>query len=298
MHYDPLRHHRRSIRLKGWDYANAGWYYVTIVVKDRQCVFGRVVNGVMEHSPLGLIADEFWREIPHHHPGVSLDEHIVMPNHVHGIVVINEKRQGDVDVRGRDVQGAGTTRRDVQGAGTTRRDVQLNVPTRDTIALNVPTRNTGAMNVPTRDTIALDVRTGNINSTNIPTSDTNASNVPTGNSDETDAVNIPSGNTDAMNVPLDDPGRRNGQGAGEIHNSTDTIKGMSPAKGSLSVIIRTFKAAVTTWAHGNGYGGFEWLGRFHDHIIRNEQELKRIREYIRNNPRNWAMITSSGMNKN
>lgn len=64
---------------------------------------------------------------------------------------------------------------------------------------------------------------------------------------------------------------------------------MSPAKGSLSVIIRTFKGAVTTWAHNNGHGDFAWLGRFHDHIIRDEQELGRIRDYIRNNPLKWRL---------
>ena len=201
MSYDPPRHHRRSIRLSGWDYAHPGWYYVTILVKDRECHFGHVVNDTMELSALGLVADACWRQIPLHHVGVGLDEHIVMPNHVHGIVIINEKQHMDVNGR----------------------DVQLNVPTGKIIALNATS-------------------------------------------------------------------------TGEYDKRRGTNKPMSPVKGSLSVIIRTFKAAVTTWAHGNGYGDFAWQGRFHDHIIRNEEELHRIREYIRNNPLDWALDNENSEN--
>jgi len=62
---------------------------------------------------------------------------------------------------------------------------------------------------------------------------------------------------------------------------------LSPAKGSLSVIVRTFKAAVTTWARRNGHEYFVWQPRFHDHIIRVKEDLERIRAYIRENPANW-----------
>ena len=110
MRYDPLKHHRRSTRLSGWDYTHPGWYYVTIVVKDREQHFGHVVHDSVEHSPLGFIADAYWREIPQHHVGTELDEHIVMPNHVDGIVIINEKQNTDVnggDVNGGDVDSGG-----------------------------------------------------------------------------------------------------------------------------------------------------------------------------------------------
>jgi putative transposase len=63
---------------------------------------------------------------------------------------------------------------------------------------------------------------------------------------------------------------------------------LSPKRGSLSVVVRTFKAAVTTWARNNGCEAFEWQGRFYDHIIRNEADLHRIRTYIANNPVRWA----------
>src|SRR5207247_7382278 len=67
------------------------------------------------------------------------------------------------------------------------------------------------------------------------------------------------------------------------------IASLSPTKGSLSVIARTFKAAVTTWARDNSFGGFGWQERFHDHIIRDEADLRRIRAYIANNPLQWAL---------
>ena len=152
------------------------WYNITIVTKNHLCWFGDVVNNEVQHSPLGLIAQEFWRGIPQHHSHVELDDFIVMPNHVHGVMILLDKTEESV-----------------------RRDVQLNVPTR-------------------------------------------------------------------------------------------RLSPISPQKNSLSVVVRTYKAAVTTWARDNGHEGFAWLGRFHDHIVRNEADLTRIREYIRNNPLQWALV--------
>ena len=106
MPFNPQKHARRSIRLKGWDYSQPSWYYVTIVVKERICHFGRVVIDAVDLSELGRAADACWRQIPEHHEHVGLDEHVVMPNHVHGIVIINEQPRGDVhdgDVYRRDV---------------------------------------------------------------------------------------------------------------------------------------------------------------------------------------------------
>jgi REP element-mobilizing transposase RayT len=180
------------MRLRGWDYALPGWCFVTIVVKDRGQHFGHVVRDSVEHSPLGLIADACWKEIPQHHFGTEPDEYIVMPNHLHGIVIINKKQE---------TGAGGGICGEIEGRNVLCGDVQLNVP---------------------------------------------------------------------------------------ITNKGLANKRLSPVRGSLSVIIRTFKAAVTTWARRNGYGDFTWRGRFHDHIIRNGKELFHIREYIRKNPLNWS----------
>ena len=83
-----------SARLQGWDYRNAGYYFVTICPHQRQHYFGKVVGPNMDLSPLGEIAAQFWVEIPCHHAGVKLDEWIAMPNHVHGIVVIRANAVG------------------------------------------------------------------------------------------------------------------------------------------------------------------------------------------------------------
>lgn len=87
--FDPHRHHRRSIRLKGYDYSGVGVYYVTIVAWRRECLFGEVVGGEMRLNPRGRISDECWREIPNHFQNVKLGVHVVMPNHMHGIIFIN-----------------------------------------------------------------------------------------------------------------------------------------------------------------------------------------------------------------
>ncbi|MCC7400479.1 MAG: hypothetical protein IT214_03250 [Chitinophagaceae bacterium] len=84
--YNPNIHHRKSIRLKGYDYSQAGMYFITICVQNRACLFGDVVNGEMVLNDAGRIADECWLNIPVHFPNVILHEYIIMPNHVHGII--------------------------------------------------------------------------------------------------------------------------------------------------------------------------------------------------------------------
>ena len=88
MKYDPEKHHRHSIRLKGYDYSQAGAYYVTICTHKKECLFGNVVDGKMELTRIGTIAGECWKAIPKHFPNVTLDVFVVMPNHVHGVVMI------------------------------------------------------------------------------------------------------------------------------------------------------------------------------------------------------------------
>ena len=173
--FDPTRHHRRSIRLKGYDYTQAGAYYVTIVCKHREHFFGKVVNGEMQLNELGKLAQDCWLAIPEHHLHADLDEFIIMPNHVHGILVLDD--------------------------GGVRKGVQLNAPT-----------------------------------------------------------------------PRD---------------PDNPFSVMSPHKRALGVVVRTYKAAVTTGCRGLNRYDFGWQINYHDHIVRDEQDLERIRAYIANNPLNW-----------
>jgi putative transposase len=78
-----------STRLPNWDYAAPGWYFVTICIKNRQPVFGHVRDGEMQLSGLGAIAHQFLADIPNHFPHAEIDAFVVMPNHVHVIVVIH-----------------------------------------------------------------------------------------------------------------------------------------------------------------------------------------------------------------
>ena len=81
------RHHRRSIRLKGYDYSLAGAYFVTISTQGRECVFGDVVAGVMRLNEAGRMVSTVWDTLLARFPGVDLDAFVVMPNHIHGIIV-------------------------------------------------------------------------------------------------------------------------------------------------------------------------------------------------------------------
>jgi len=91
MPYDPHKHHRRSIRLRGYDYSTPGAYFVTIVAHGRLCLFGDVVDGALRLNEAGRMVERVWQELAHHYVGVELDAFIVMPNHVHGIIVLTEE---------------------------------------------------------------------------------------------------------------------------------------------------------------------------------------------------------------
>jgi len=92
--YDPDRHHRRSIRLKGYDYTQPGAYFITICTYRRVCLFGQVIEGKMQWNGFGQIARDEWLRTAEIRPNVELDAFVVMPNHIHGIVIISDNRRG------------------------------------------------------------------------------------------------------------------------------------------------------------------------------------------------------------
>lgn len=81
---------RKDLRLHQYDYSQPGYYFITICTKDRIHHFGEIIGDEIKLSPLGKIADLLWHEIPKHFHNIELDEYIVMPNHIHGIVIITE----------------------------------------------------------------------------------------------------------------------------------------------------------------------------------------------------------------
>jgi putative transposase len=181
MTYCPDKHHRRSVRLSGYDYSQNGAYFVTVCTNNRKCLFGEIKDGKMYLNDAGKIVCQCWDEIPMHFPHVDRDVFVVMPNHIHGIVVI--------DGRGKACDG-GT----INCRGT-------------------------ACRAPTVERFA------------------------------------------------------------------------QPISGSIPTVMRSFKSAVTKrineLKHTPGEG--LWQRNYYEHIIRNESEWNRIRQYIVDNPAQWDM---------
>jgi len=94
MKFDPKIHHRCSIRLNGYDYTQAGAYFVTVVTQARESLFGEVAGGEMRLNRYGEIVLKWWDAIPEHFPNVETDAFVIMPNHVHGIIMIGDDRRG------------------------------------------------------------------------------------------------------------------------------------------------------------------------------------------------------------
>jgi REP-associated tyrosine transposase len=167
------KHKRSSIRIKGYDYSQRGVYFVTLCVKKKAHLLGCVEDGALILSEIGKIVEKYWLEIPEHFPGVRLDEYVIMPNHVHGLIEIITDVGADSLVGAENLQ---------------------------------PLRNV---------------------------------------------------NRYQQAIPR-----------------------------SLSSIIRGFKIGVTKWCHYHDYN-FVWQRNYYDHIVRNEAELNRIRDYILHNPLQW-----------
>lgn len=94
MEFAPDIHHRRSIRLTGYDYSQEGLYFVTICTNNHQCLFGEIINGVMKLNDVGKIVLEQLNAIPQRFAHIDVDEYIVMPNHIHTIITVGAPLAG------------------------------------------------------------------------------------------------------------------------------------------------------------------------------------------------------------
>src|SRR5712691_11815984 len=112
MKFDPQKHHRRSIRLKEYDYSQAGAYYVTIDMQNLECLFGEIVNYEMVLNEAGKMVNEQWNALLERFPNIELDVYQVMPNHFHGIIVVTE----NADTQNVVVQNKKPTLGDIIGA--------------------------------------------------------------------------------------------------------------------------------------------------------------------------------------
>jgi REP element-mobilizing transposase RayT len=203
MPYDPERHHRRSIRLRGYDYSQAGAYFVTICTDQREPLFGEVVDGNMALNPFGGIVDATWNDLPNHFSHVELDAFVIMPNHVHGIIVLTAP----------------------VGAGL------RPAPTRSGVG-PAPTRS-GVGPAPTRSDVGPAPTRSDVR---------------------------PAATGDGKRPPLSEIVRA---------FKSFSARRINELRGTLTVSV--------------------WQRSYYEHIIRNEQELNKIRQYIDDNPVRWAL---------
>ncbi len=173
---------RKHIRLPGWDYSSEGVYFITICCNDRESFFGSLIDNKMILSAIGDMASRFWKEIPEHFNHARLDEFVIMPNHIHGIIILDYSLIGKPNIMHESPVG-------------TRHGMTL----------------------------------------------------------RQDGIN----------------------------------KFSNPVKNSISVIINQYKSSLKRWCNKNGNNSFKWQSRFYDHIIREEDSIEQVREYIRSNPKNW-----------
>ncbi|WP_051299917.1 transposase [Methylobacter luteus] len=112
MAFDPAIHHRRSIRLKGYDYAQAGAYFVILCTQNRECLFGEIADGVMALNDAGRMTQHWYLELENKYPDIQCDALICMPNHLHFVIV----NVGESLGRGERIVGADLRVRPVSGA--------------------------------------------------------------------------------------------------------------------------------------------------------------------------------------
>ena len=92
--YNPDRYHRQSTRLNGYDYSRSGAYFITICTHEREYLFGDIANETMDLNTFGDIARSHWQQLLQHHSNIIVDESIVMPNHLHGIILLESSTVG------------------------------------------------------------------------------------------------------------------------------------------------------------------------------------------------------------
>lgn len=97
MTFNPEIHHRHSIRLPNYDYSQPGYYFVTICAHERECLFGDPENNIIVLNEIGMLVKKKWDDLPGHFPGIELDQMVIMPNHLHGIIIISDHRRGNTN---------------------------------------------------------------------------------------------------------------------------------------------------------------------------------------------------------
>jgi len=114
MSYNPNIHHRRSIRLKGYDYSQAGLYFITICCENRECRFGEIVENEMILNECGMVANNEWVKLSDRFANFELDVFQIMPNHMHGIIVLNNVGAGFTPAQNDGIVQNGNTQNEIK----------------------------------------------------------------------------------------------------------------------------------------------------------------------------------------
>ncbi len=147
MTYNPNIHHRRSVRLIDYDYSQEGLYFVTICVQKWQCIFGGIVDNEMILNKYGQIAHDEWTKTPEIRSNVQLDVFVVMPNHIHGIIIINENIRDTCENTRRGVSHTPTNNGGVCNTPISNKGVS-HTPANNGGVCNTPISNGGVCNTP------------------------------------------------------------------------------------------------------------------------------------------------------
>jgi len=249
MPFDPQRHHRRSVRLSGYDYAQAGAYFVTICVQGRECVFGLIANGAMDLNCYGYMVASMWDALPDHYPTVELDVSVVMPNHFHGIILLSEPPSESA--RPCTLQGGETP-------PLPERQRPCTLQGGETPPLPAMQR-------------LCALQGGEIPP--LPTED-----------------RLQAGGPAIVGAGFPRPGRCNDGNVPSLSTSTSPDKAalMRPKIGQIVAYFKYQTTKAINQAHGMP-GIRLWQRSFHDHVIRSEESLGRLREYVVNNPLSWEL---------
>jgi REP element-mobilizing transposase RayT len=226
MKYNPEMHHRRSIRLKDYDYSQTGAYFVTICTQNKEYLFGNVINGEMSLNDAGRIVASAWNDLPGHNDNILLDVFSIMPNHFHGIILI---------------VGAGS-KPALVSADNTYQTVENRAGSKPAFVSADNTYQTVENRVGSKPALV---------------------------------------------------------SADNTYQTVENRVGLEPAptnptmmkQTGLPEIVRQFKTFSARRINRirNMSGVPVWQRNYYEHIIRNEPEINKIREYIANNPLNWEI---------
>jgi putative transposase len=253
-----------TFRAQWWNYGWNGAYFVTICTQGRECYFGEIKNGKMILSHVGVIAHLLWHEIPKHHQHIELGDFVVMPNHIHGIIIID--KPNDCEIYPGETVGTQTVGDQTVGGETVCGETVCG----ETVG---------------GETVGGETFGGETFGGETVCGETVGGETVGG---ETVGGETIVGAGHALHLQLFHPTTNHDRNITN-HNQPNTPgsqRFQNIGKNTLSAVVGSYKSAVTKYANRLGYP-HGWQRLFHEHIIRNDAEYQRISDYIVANPENW-----------